>query len=180
MNSFANRIAEKYDLDADATIGLVSHFKLVEVDKNEHIIEKGGFNDNFYFIRKGILRAYISANDSEQTVWFGYPGQAIFDVWCYNNGGLSPIAIEAVIPCELYRISKAEIERMCSESLTVCNMIRKIFWAMPQRPRKASRASSSVTAAWNDICQYSNGTPNCYRTCRSKNWLPTSISHLSH
>lgn len=140
MNSFANRIAEKYDLDADATIGLVSHFKLVEVDKNEHIIEKGGFNDNFYFIRKGILRAYISANDSEQTIWFGYPGQAIFDVWCYNNGSLSPIAIEAVIPCELYRISKAEIERMCSESLTVCNMIRKIFMG------HATEAEESVTS----------------------------------
>lgn len=127
MNDFENKIAEKYDLDFDATIDFVRRLCPVEVDKNVHIIEKGGFNDNFYIIRKGILRAYIPSEDGEQTLWFGYPGQAIFDVWCYNNGGLSPISIEAVIPCELFYIPKSEIEELCAESLAMCNLVRKIF-----------------------------------------------------
>lgn len=55
----------------------------------------------FLYNQEGILRAYVPANDSEQTLWFGYPGQAVIDVWCYNNGALSPIFIEAVTPCEL-------------------------------------------------------------------------------
>lgn len=127
MNSFENKIAEKYDIDFEATLEFVQRFKHIEVDKNSHIIEKGEFNDNFYIIKKGILRAYIPADGGEQTLWFGYPGQAIFDVWCYNNGGLSPISIEAVIPCELYFITKNELETLCSESLSLCNLVRKIF-----------------------------------------------------
>lgn len=127
MNSFETKLAEKYDLDFDATLDFTRHLKPTEIEKNAHIIEKGGFNDNFYIIRKGILRAYVPSDDSEQTLWFGYPGQAIFDVWCYNDRELSPISIEAVIDCELYYISKAELEKMCGESLTVCNLVRKIF-----------------------------------------------------
>lgn len=37
MKNFENIIAEKYDLDFDATCA----FTDVEVDKNSHIIEKG-------------------------------------------------------------------------------------------------------------------------------------------
>lgn len=128
MITFENIIAKKYDLDPDVAKDFVGHMKLVEIRKNTHIIEKGGFNDNFYIIRKGILRAYIPMNDDcDQTIWFGYPGQVIFDVWCYNNGTLSPVSIEAVIPCELYYIPKNELETLCTESLSVCNLVRKIF-----------------------------------------------------
>jgi hypothetical protein len=127
MNDFENKIAEKYDLDLDATFAFMEHLELVEVNKNAHIIEKGGFNDNFYIIRKGILRAYTPLDEDEQTLWFGYPGQAIVDVWCYDNGSLSPISIEAVIPCELYFISKTELEMLCAKSLPICNLVRKIF-----------------------------------------------------
>lgn len=127
MNGFENIIAEKYGLDLDETLGFLAYFSHVEVEKNVHIVEKGGFNDNFYIVKKGILRAYVPSDGGEQTLWFGYPGQAIFDVWCYNNGSLSPISIEAVIRCELFVIAKNELEGMCSESLPLCNLVRKIF-----------------------------------------------------
>lgn len=127
MNGFEHTIAEKYDLDLDVTCEFIRHMKLVEVEKNSQIIANGGFNDNFHFIKRGILRAYIPADGGEQTLWFGYPGQAIFDVWCYNNGGLSPISIESVTACELLYIPKRELERLCSESLPVCNLVRKIL-----------------------------------------------------
>ncbi len=127
MNNFENNIAEKYELDLDATRAFVEHLSCVEIDKNLHIVGKGGFNDNFYIIKKGIFRAYVPYEESDQTLWFGYPGQAIFDVWCYNKGSLLPISIEAVIPCELYSISRNELETLCAESLSICNLVRKIF-----------------------------------------------------
>lgn len=127
MTDYSNIIAEKYDLAPDATKMFMELLGLVEVAKNSHLIEKGAFNDNFYIIKKGILRAYVPANDSEQTLWFGYPGQAVIDVWCYNNGALSPISIEAVTPCELLCISKEELEALCGRSHEVCNLVRKIF-----------------------------------------------------
>ena len=127
MKNFENNIAGKYELDLDAIRAFIGHLRYVEIDKNLHIVEKGGFNDNFYIIKKGILRAYVPSEEREQTFWFGYPGQAIFDIWCYNNGSLSPISIEAVIPSELYYIPKNELETLCSESLPFCNLVRKIF-----------------------------------------------------
>lgn len=127
MNGFEKKFAENYDLDPDVTRAFMRHLSPVEVGQNMHIVESGGFNDNFYILGKGILRAYIPVNGGEQTLWFGYPGQAIFNVWCYNNGGISPISIEALIPCELYCISKNELERLCQESLEMCNLVRKIF-----------------------------------------------------
>lgn len=127
MNGFENIISDKYDLDLEETRLFLKFMSPVEVGKNGHIIEKGGFNDNFHFIQKGILRAYVPADGAEQTLWFGYPGQAIFDVWCYNNGGFSPISIEAVTPCELCYIPKSELEALCSQSLSICNLVRKII-----------------------------------------------------
>lgn len=127
MKNFENKIAEKYDLDIAETHAFVECLEYVRIEKNMHIVEKGSFNDNFYFIKKGILRAYIQSDGGEQTLWFGYPAQAIFDIWCYHYGSLSPISIEAVNPCELYFISKTELEQLCTRSHSVCNMIRKIF-----------------------------------------------------
>lgn len=127
MKNLENNIIEKYDLDIDATHEFVGYLEHIEVDKNLHIIEKDGFNDNFYIIKKGILRAYVPDEEGEQTIWFGYPGQAIFNVWCYTYGSPSPISIEAVLASELFYISKAKLEKLCAESLPICNIMRKIF-----------------------------------------------------
>lgn len=46
MIDFSNIIAEKYDLEPDATKMFMELLGLVEVAKNSHLIEKGAFNDN--------------------------------------------------------------------------------------------------------------------------------------
>lgn len=126
MEDFVNKIAEKYDLDPDATREFAAYLDYIVIGKSEHIVESGAFNDNFYIIGKGILRAYIS-DEEEQTLWFGYPGQAIVDVWCYHYRRPSRISIEAVIPCELFTIPKTALEELCRQLPAVCNIIRKIF-----------------------------------------------------
>lgn len=127
MINFENIISKKYNIELDTTRVFVGHMKLIDVRKNAHIVEKGLFNDNFYIIKDGILRAYLPGDGEGQTLWFGYPGQAVFNVWCYNNGTRSPISIEAVIPCSLYSITKTELESLCAASLPICNLIRKII-----------------------------------------------------
>lgn len=127
MKELEDEIIEKYELDADATHIFTTYLQQKNINKFENIVEKGEFNDNFYILKKGIMRAYIPDEVGEQTLWFGYPGQAIFDIWCYYYGSPSPISIEAVIPCELYYISKNELEDLCNKSLSISNLIRKIF-----------------------------------------------------
>lgn len=127
MENFGRNIAAKYGLDMDAVREFVGYLERVEVDKSERIVAEGDFNDNFYILKDGLLRAYVPTEDGEQTLWFGYPGQAVFDVWCYHYGKLSRIAIEAVVPSVLYAIPKAGLEKLCVRSLSVCNLVRKIF-----------------------------------------------------
>lgn len=127
MEKFNEKIADKYNLNPEMTEEFLEKMSPIGVNKNTRIVERGGFNENFYFVKTGILRAYIPTEDYEQTLWFGYPGQAIIDVWCYNYGLPSPISIEAVVGCELLSIHKQEIEKLCSESLPLCNLVRKIF-----------------------------------------------------
>ncbi len=127
MKNLEDQIVEKYNLDAETTHEFLQHFRLVRIDKHMHIVEKDVFNDNFYLIKAGILRAYIPDADGDKTLWFGYPGQAITDVWCYHYGAVSPISIEAVTQCELLYIAKEDLESLCVGSHGICNMVRKIF-----------------------------------------------------
>ncbi len=127
MNDFEKTLAKKYDLDPGTALAFVRLMKTVEADKNVNIVEKGGFNDNFYILRQGILRAYFPTCDIGQTLWFGYPGQAIFNVWCFRHGSPSPITIETITPCELYYLPKQELDDICFRSLPICNLVRKIF-----------------------------------------------------
>lgn len=66
MIEIENIIVEKYGLEPDAARHFIGQMDLVKVRRNAHIIEKGGFNDNFYFIREGILRAYIPTERHRQ------------------------------------------------------------------------------------------------------------------
>lgn len=127
MNRFAQILSEKYNLQLETAYAFLQQMKHTEFDKNKHIVEREGFNDNFYILRKGIVRAYFPMGELGQTLWFGYPGQVLFDVWCYRYGKPSPISIESITPTEFYYISKDELEAVCSASLPLCDLIRKIL-----------------------------------------------------
>lgn len=72
MIEIENIIVEKYGLEPDTARHFIGQMELVKVRKNAHIIEKGGFNDNFYFIREGILRAYIPTERHRQASAVSY------------------------------------------------------------------------------------------------------------
>ena len=127
MKNLERKIIEKYNLNPATASSFIRKLKEITVDKDQYLIKKGDFNDNLYFVKEGILRAYIPNDNDDQTIWFGYEGQVIFDVWCYQRGEKSPVSIEAIVPCKLYYIPKVELEQLCSESLPICNLMRMIL-----------------------------------------------------
>lgn len=127
MNVFIENIATRYNLDIDATYEFVAHFDVLNIDKSEFIVEKEGFNDNFYLLKDGIVRAFVPNEDGDHTLWFGYPGQAFFDIWCYHCQKPSMITIEAVIPTVAYCISKTKLEALSDSSHSICKILRRIF-----------------------------------------------------
>ena len=127
MNKFLKDIAARYNIEIEATIDFMSHFMIADIDKSELIVNKDGFNDEFYILKEGIIRAFIPTESEDRTIWFGYPGQAFFDVWCYHWDKPSPIAIEAVTPSVVYHISKNKLESLTGKSHSISNTVRKIF-----------------------------------------------------
>lgn len=127
MNPFVENIAVRYNIDVNAAHNFVGHFNITDINKSELIVGEKSFNDNFYLLKDGIIRAFMPTEDGEQTLWFGYPGQAFFDVWCYHWHRPSIIAIEAITPSTVYSISKNKLESLCEQSHAICNIVRKIF-----------------------------------------------------
>lgn len=127
MEDFEKIIVERYNLEHDEVRAFFQHAKFITLNKNELIVEKGKFNDNFYVLKKGILRAFIPSDGEEQTVWFTFPGQIMYDVPCYVKHEKSDLSMVGATPCEFYYLTKNEIERLCSESLLFCNFMRKIL-----------------------------------------------------
>lgn len=113
MEFFEKDIAVKYGLDTEAIRGFAGHLERTEVGKSEFLVEKGCFDDNFYMLKEGILRAFIPTADGEQTLWFGYPGQVVFDVWCYHYRKPSRITIEAADYEQGRRLRNRHWQRLC-------------------------------------------------------------------
>lgn len=76
MNKFLKDIAARYNIEIEAAIDFMSHFMIADIDKSELIVNKDGFNDEFYILKEGIIRAFIPTESEDRTIWFGYPGQA--------------------------------------------------------------------------------------------------------
>lgn len=140
MERLIDTISTRYNLDQDAAQEFVTHFTPLDITKGALIVTAGCFNDNFYLIEDGIIRAFMPADNGEQTLWFGYRGQAFFDVWCYHWHRPSRIAIEAVTPAQIRYISKLTLESLCDRSNTISNVVRKIFEG------HAAEAEDSITS----------------------------------
>lgn len=127
MNAFIDNFASKYGIDVENAQRFVEQFNVAEIRKGDLIVEQNSLNDNFYILKDGIIRAFVPTEDGEQTLWFGYPGQVFFDVWCYHWCKPSMIVIEAVTPGVVYFVCKDKLERLSDRSHVICNIVRKIF-----------------------------------------------------
>lgn len=128
MNKFLKDIAARYNIEIEAAIDFMSHFMIADIDKSELIVNKDGFNDEFYILKEGIIRAFIPTESEDRTIWFGYPGQAFFDVWCYHWDKPSPIAIEAVTynpQNEMFAPRKTKRSLLKNEALLISTFFKK-------------------------------------------------------
>lgn len=127
MENFSEILTRRYGIGKPESEYLISFAEPVTLRKGAALVECGGFNDSFYFLDEGILRAFRSPSDRNLTLWFALPGDIVVDMFCYYDGSVSPIGIEAETDASLFCISKLHIERACGSSLPVANAVRRIF-----------------------------------------------------
>src|SRR5690606_27082323 len=62
---------------------LKEHISECLYPKGHIILKAGRIEDKLYFIKKGIVRAYAPAAETDITFWFGKEGQAVISMKSY-------------------------------------------------------------------------------------------------
>lgn len=127
MEELISKFSAHYKVEMAECRQLLSNFSEFGCAKKDTLVVPGGFNDDVYVLRRGMLRAYMTDGDSDISLWFAYPGDVVFDVWCFCRHEVSPIGIEAMTEVSALAISKEKLESLCGESHLCANLFRKIL-----------------------------------------------------
>lgn len=127
MKEVIEKFSSECGVDTESMEALIANMTDVRFKKGDVVIECGDMDDSIYIIKTGIWRSCIDRDGSELTLWFSGDSSFVVDVWCYQRHEPSRIRIVSETDSNAYRISKADVERLCSESLVIANTLRRIF-----------------------------------------------------
>lgn len=122
MDAFIEKLCGKYKVSETDIQTLLDCMEEVHFKKRELIVREGTKNNNLYFIRTGIWRAYYHKEGVDTTIWFASDGEAAFSVWGYVDNAYSLINIEAMCDSIAYRISRTALNQLFSSSIGLANL----------------------------------------------------------
>lgn len=116
---------EIYPLPEDSKQLLKEYITEVKYPKGHILMRAEKIEPNFYFIKKGIVRAYASPAENEVTFWFGKEGDSIVSMRSYVDGKIGYENIELLEDCELYLLKNIELQRLFKSDVHIANYGRK-------------------------------------------------------
>ncbi|GAA6257086.1 Crp/Fnr family transcriptional regulator [Bacteroides sp. f07] len=122
MDAFIEKLSDRYKVSKNDIQTLLDCMEEVDFKKRELIVREGTKNNNLYFIRTGIWRAYYHKDGVDTTIWFASDGEAAFSVWGYVDNAYSLINIEAMCDSVAYRISRVALNQLFSSSIGLANL----------------------------------------------------------
>jgi CRP-like cAMP-binding protein len=127
MGDFIDIFCRNYGFEKEDARVLLSQMGKTSFRKGEIIVRSGSFNDSLYILESGIWSGVIGGSDPDVVVWFGFGGEAVADVYCYNADKPSKLTISSETESDAFWISKTRLEALCRNSLKIANVVRKIF-----------------------------------------------------
>ena len=97
----------------------------VTLPKGHILFEAGKIGRSVYFIKKGIVRAYLYQHDTEVTFWFGREGDTIISMKNYVENKPGYENIELLEDCILYRIKNNELQKLFADDIHIANWGRR-------------------------------------------------------
>ena len=98
-----------FDLFADC-------FKARLSTKKQKLVEAGQANDKIYFVEKGLLVAYKQLDKGDlQVIQFAKENYWISDLYSFISGSKALFTIQALEDCELWELSKADLDKICRQ-----------------------------------------------------------------
>lgn len=108
---------------------------------------------DFYFIKKGIVRAYSDTENGEITFWFGREGEAIISMNSYIENKKAYETIELLENCDLYKININELQSLYLKDIHIANFGRKLAEKelVKTEERLISRQFKSAAERYNEL-----------------------------
>lgn len=142
-----------YPLPEKALQKIVGQLSEVSYPKGYHLIESNKIENDIYFIKKGIARAFCYANDNEVTFWFGREGSVVLSFNSYIFGKTGYETIELLENAELYHIKASELKAMYGQDIDIANWGRKLseYELVKTEERLISRQFKSALERYEEL-----------------------------
>ena len=89
--------------------------------KGHRLLEAGKIESDIFFIKRGIVRAYVSHEGKDITFWIGKEGATIMSL---NEAGYE--TIELMEDSLLYCLKRSDLYRLFEEDIDIANWGRKL------------------------------------------------------
>lgn len=110
-----------YKLPNESLCLLKKHFFEVNLAKGSVLISSAKTEEYVYFIKKGIVRAFVPTDENDITFWFGTEGEAVLSMKSYVANQKGYETIELLEDCELYKIKYADLLTLYQNDLSMAN-----------------------------------------------------------
>lgn len=119
-------ITQLYPLPEKSQSALLAKIQEITYPKGYTLLKEDCIEENIYFIKKGVVRAYSNANNGQITFWFGVEGAPVLSMNSYISGKKSYESIELLEDCELYKINIAALKSLYEKDIHLANWGRKL------------------------------------------------------
>lgn len=93
--------------------------------KGYRLLSAGKVESNVYFVKRGVVRAYVDTADKEVTFWFGLEGDTVVSMQSYIAGQKGYESIELLEDCTLFELEAARLQELFTRDIHIANWGRK-------------------------------------------------------
>lgn len=122
--NISNILDHIYELPESSKMALQNNVTEISFPKGHILLKAHKIESNIYFIKKGLVRAYIE-RDNEVTFWFGKEGETVLSMKSYVEDQPGYETIELLEECELYELKTENLRKLFSEDVHIANWGRK-------------------------------------------------------
>lgn len=150
-------IDQIYPLPESSKIKLKAYISEVNYSKSHLLLKSDKVEPNIYFVKKGIVRAYVNQADHEITFWFGKEGEGIISMKSYVENKKGYENIELLENCELYALKTIDLQRLFQEDIHIANWGRTFAEKelIKTEERLISRQFKTAAERYKELLKYS-------------------------
>ncbi|WP_055448016.1 Crp/Fnr family transcriptional regulator [Lacinutrix mariniflava] len=147
-----------YLLPENSKLALKKIVSEINHKKGHTLIKANKIEKYIYFIKKGIVRAYVNYDGIEITFWFGKEGQTVVSMKSYVESKASYENISLLEDCEMYQLKADELKILYKKDVHIANWGRKFAEKelIKTEERLINREFKTAKEKYSDLLKYNS------------------------